>query len=385
MLRAIASACVLATLLSASPLGAGPKEDARRLNEEGTSLLKAERHPEARRRFEEAYALFQHDVIALNVALASLHLGEYEEAFHWLWLCEQAGVEPKLRTKWQKIHDVAMGELSSSHGIMTLTGLPRAALVLVDGAKRERLTAAQPRAWLPAGAHSVVVIAGGRHAQIDVEVRLGVSESYEVRFEGGLAGTLVVEDAVPGTLVFVDERNYGEVRPEGFQLSPGAYSVHLEAAGHEDQEMRVSIRAGARTTVQAALRPRADAARGEDPNANRGFGLPGTWSWVTMGAGAALLVSGGAVHGMIAASARDLDADLRAHRIDADRYEDDWASQVSGRAPIMYGLYATGGVALVTGATLWLTGVEGFSRRGALLTPLVGPGGGGLVLTLPLR
>jgi hypothetical protein len=385
MFRAITSACVLAALLLTSPIDAGPKEDARRLNEEGTGLLKAERHLEARQRFEEAYTQFQHDVIALNVALASLHLGEYQEAFHWLWMCEKGGVEPKLRTKWQKIHDVAMGELSTSHGIVTLTGLPRGALVLVDGAKQDRLSPAQPRAWLLAGAHSVVVIAGGRHAQIDVEVRPGVSGSYEVRFEGGLAGTLLVEGAAPGTLVFVDDRNYGEIRPEGFQLSPGAYTLRLESAGHEDQELRVSIRSGARATVQATLTPRVDAARGGRPGPGDASGVPGTWSWVTMGAGAALLVGGGIVHGMIAAAAGDLDADLRAGRIDADRYEDDWASEVSGRAPLMYGLYATGGVALATGATLWLTGVEGFSSRGAMLTPLIAPRGGGLVLTLPLR
>lgn len=365
---------VLALVALALPASAGPKEEARALNDQGTALLKAEDYAGARGKFEAAYALFQHEVIALNVALTALHLGQPEQAFDWLWGMDEASLNEKTRAKWQKIYDVARKELSATKGILRLDELPGEALVFIDGQKIEGLTAKRSKRWLSAGAHNVVVIADGKQSQVDVAISAGIVNPYAVRFEEGLVGTVIVETPVAGALLFVDGRNYGEVRGEGVELSPGEYKLTVRAAGYREYVARVRVASSRITKVKAALkRVGGEPVSGTKAAASKaGLRAPGLWAWVTMGSGLALFSGGVGLNIMVANAASDLDSrysksqagDLSpadASYLSGAEYKAAWDSDVSGQAPLVYGLYGVGATALITGATLWLLGVEGFT------------------------
>ena len=398
--RTMATTGFLLLLLTGAAL-AGPKEDARKLNDEGTELLKANDYRGARSKFEGAYKIFQHEVIALNVALTSLHLEEYETAFDWLWKVDPTALKEDLKAKYAKIHDVANQQLSATRGILKLENLPREALIFVDGQKTPGLGPQQPRKWLTAGDHSVVVISEGRHAQLDVAITRGVENPVEVRFAGGLAGTVLVECSEPGALIFVNDRNYGEVRPEGVTLGPGAYSVAVKKDGFRDYSAKVTVASGETARVNARLEKAPavvvtqlpDQKAGPTPPVvaarapSKGLGMPGLWSWVTLGAGAALVIGGGVVNGLMVKDAGDLNGQYNDQKIDAATYKRDFQTRVTDKGPVMYALYGVGGAALATGLALWLAGVPGFSSATAGPTAQVVPmalpdgAGAGLVVT----
>lgn len=401
----------LAVLLAASVALAGPKEDARKLNDEGTELLKANDYRNARTRFEAAYKIFQHEVIALNVALTSLHLEEYETAFEWLWKLDNATLKDDLKAKYAKIHDVAKQQLGATRGIVKLESLPGEALIFIDGQKTLGLGPKQPRKWLTAGDHSIVVISEGRHAQLDVTVTKGIENPFEVRFAGGLAGTVQIECSEPGALVFVNGRNYGEVRSEGVTLGPGAYTVAVRKEGFKEYSAKVTVTSGASARVTARLEKApavlvtqlADTKPGQtavpvaaSKATSKGLGMPGLWSWVTMGTGVALVIGGGVVNGLVVKDANDLDSRYNTSvegikngtittaspgYLSAADYTSQFRSKVTDKGPIMYALYGVGGAAVATGLALWLAGVPGFttatSGPTAQVLPMLVPGGAG--------
>jgi len=393
---------VLALVLAAGAAFAGPKEEARKLNDAGSELLKANDYRGARTKFEAAYGIFQHEVIALNVALTSLHLEEYETAFDWLWKVDPGTLKDDLKAKYTKIHDVAHAQLATTRGILKLESLPKEALIFVDGQKAPGLGARQPRKWLTAGDHSVVVISEGRHAQLDVTITRSVENPVEVRFAGGLAGTVLVECGEPGALIYVNGRNYGEVRPEGVTLSPGSYALAVRKEGFKEFASQVTVTSGETARVSARLekapkvlvtqlpdgRPEQAAvpvAAAKAPS--KGLGLPGLWSWVTMGAGVALVVGGGVVNGLVVKDANALNNDLKSGKINGEQYTDDFRSKVTNKGPAMYTLYGVGAAAAATGLALWLAGVPGFTTATAgptaqvLPLPLPGGAGAGVVVT----
>ena len=401
MMRRRVGVVVLALVFAAGTALAGPKEDARKLNDEGTELLKANDYRGARTKFEAAYRIFQHEVIALNVALTSLHLEEYETAFDWLWKLDQAALKDDLKAKYAKIHDVARAQLSATRGILKLENLPKEALIFVDGQKTPGLGLAQPRKWLTAGDHSVVVISEGRHAQLDVTITKGVENPVEVRFAGGLAGTVLVESSEPGALIYVNGRNYGEVRPEGVTLGPGAYKLAVRKEGFKEFAAQVTVTSGETARVTARLEKAPSVLVTQLPDArpdqaavpvatakapSKGIGLPGLWSWVTMGAGAALVIGGGVVNGLVVKDANALNSDYKNGTIDAQTYTDDFRSKVTNKGPVMYALYGVGGAAVATGLALWLAGVPGLTTATtgptASVQPLVLPGGAGVAVTV---
>lgn len=386
----------LVVLLLAGAALAGPKEDARKLNDEGAELLKSSDSRGARTKFEGAYAIFQHEVIALNVALTSLHLEEYEKAFEWLWKLDQASLKEDLKAKYAKIHDVAKQQLGATRGILRLENLPKEALIFVDGQRCPSLGARQPRKWLEAGDHSVVVISEGRHAQLDVTIAKGLENPVEVRFAGGLAGTVLVECGEPGALVFVNGRNYGEVRSEGLTLGPGAYALAVRKDGFKEFATKVTVASGETARVNARLekaagvvvtqlaetKPGAEATPGVAARgASKGLGMPGLWSWVTMGTGAALVIGGGVMHGLVVKDANDLNGQVNDKKISSEKYTSEFQSKVTDKGPAIYALYGVGGAAVATGLALWLAGVPGFttatSGPSAQILPMLLPGGAG--------
>jgi hypothetical protein len=405
MKRLLILAALHLVCLAPAALPAGPKEEARALNDEGTALLKTQDYPAAKARFEAAYRLFPHEVVALNVALADVYLNLFEDAFSWLWKVEDKTQDPKVKAKWDKIYEAAFKELSASSGILRVEALPEDAIVFVDGRKEPGVTVKSPRKWLKAGEHNLVVLAGGKQSQIDVNILKGVENAYAVHFAGGLAGTVLVDGAAPGALLYVNGRNYGEVRADGVMLSPGAYELVAKAEGFEDFHAKVEVEPGATAHVKAAM-PKKSGVRVTQMDGRKeplapatpavsekaaGFRLPGLWGWVTMGAGAALIVGGGVVNGIIVSNANSVNSKWKdlispTDPTDPDNalYRKEWDDKVAGKAPIMYALYGVGGVALAAGATLWLVGVDGFAagRKTALITPWVNPQGGGVTLTV---
>jgi len=391
----------LVVLLVASLALAGPKEDARKLNDEGTELLKANDYRNARTKFEAAYKIFQHEVIALNVALTSLHLEEYETAFEWLWKLDPSTLKEDLKAKYAKIHDVAKAQLGATKGIVKLENLPKEALLFIDGQKTPGLGPNQPRKWLTAGDHSIVVISEGRHAQLDVTITKGIENPLEVRFASGLAGTVQIECSEPGALVFVNGRNYGEVRPEGVTLGPGAHTIAVRKDGFKEYTTKVTVTSGETARLNARLEkapavmvtPLADGKPGQaavpsvtTKAASKGLGMPGLWSWVTLGTGAALVIGGGVVNALVVKDADSLNGQYKDGTLSAKEYSDQFRSKVTNKGPIMYALYGVGGAAVATGLALWLAGVPGFTTATpgptAQVVPMLVPGGAGVAVTV---
>lgn len=163
----------------------------------------------------------------------------------------------------------------------------------------------------------------------------------------------------PGAMLSIDDRPLG-LTPLTLELNPGQHRYRLVLEGHETKGGSFDLRVDRSLDVAAALEPErarpavttaehagaAHEPRAHDRSAPSDSGARiGTWTWLTLGAGAALL--GGALGFELRRA--QLDAELgRASQLDyQDRHDAMTASQTTAR--VLAGL---GAGALVAGGVL---------------------------------
>ncbi len=162
----------------------------------------------------------------------------------------------------------------------------------------------------------------------------------------------------PGAALSVDDRALG-LTPLTFELNPGLHRYRLALAGHETVEGSFELRVDRSLDVEAELTeareaPSAPAAPGAhaDARAERDAGEParsgarvGTWTWVSLGAGTALL--GGALGFEWRRSQLDGELEQASQADYQDRHDAMTAHQTSARV-----LAGVGAGALIAGGVL---------------------------------
>ncbi len=300
------------------------------LYRQGNTAAAAERWDEALALWARAEALAPQWKYAFNQASVLAFLGRPAEA--WA-ACERArahGVPPEhageVDAEQRRIEDVLLAD----HALLALTVEPADACVTLDGAP----LAASGRAILRRATSRLVVAREG-HATLDEPWAhpIGARTSRTVRLASlPLAASAATSGAAAPAGATGATR--GSATPTG--AASGAVAPTGATRGSATPAGAASV---------AATPPGPFAAAAPDPDAAPAAGPHPAWKWVAFGAGAAAGAAGGLL-------LLDADAHRRPEvfRSDAAAAEEAYTSR---RDPGL-ALAITAGVALATGAILWL-------------------------------
>ncbi|HWL87833.1 MAG TPA: PEGA domain-containing protein [Polyangiaceae bacterium] len=171
---------------------AGPRERSRAAFRRGVARVKAGDYAGARDAFEEAYRLFAHPSILLNLGLARVKIGEYVEAEQNLlaFLLDDGGAAPEE----QRSARAALATVRAHLGTLSIQVNPAFALVTLDGKTLPAVPGSPWEVRVVAGEHAL-------HAEVDgytpfdrtVTVSPGASQSESI----GLVQVVAPEPTAP--------------------------------------------------------------------------------------------------------------------------------------------------------------------------------------------
>jgi hypothetical protein len=249
-------------------------------------MVAQRRYREALELYDVAYAASPNAAILFNKARVHHLLGELPQALANLERFD-AEAPPDLRAKVP--------------GLQTFLAEVRAKVATVvvkcnvDGARvtiADRAAGATPLApiRLNAGKGTIDVIAEGYHAYSrPIEYPGGATLVLDVTLIHKDRSVLTVKSNISGTTAYVDGRRLGAT-PGETPVAPGAHTVRVERSGFDPRETTVNVFAGEKKEVLV------------DP-LERPSVTSRWWFWT----GAAVLLVGGVVIGVVAASERPRD------------------------------------------------------------------------------
>jgi hypothetical protein len=417
--REVAAAVVALAILSMAPAARGetPQDKAKSLAKAAEVMYGEGRLDQALPLFLKAYELDPAPALLYNIARIHDKKGELARAreYYEKYVALETDVErqSKGRVKLEAVLDRIPGRL-------VVESDPPGATMEVDG---RPVTAGRP-VEVRRGSHDVsgrmdryqpskriVEVAPGGETRVKLEMR-------------PLPGNLVVNCEVKGARVTVngtDTRTTPLDRP--YVLPPGRHVVEVTAAGYEKTVAVAQVEGGVTAVVDIALKvlPKppapspvapppvtAPVARKPAPTAVSEpalLALPAVsekapasyspWSWISLGTGAALVVTGGVMtalagveRGKVDDAATWPDGTVKAGsmtRLEALSIE----SKANQMSDASIGLYAVGGVAVVTGVILAILDATSPRSRASADLPVgssplafsayATPGGGALV------
>jgi hypothetical protein len=136
-----------------------PERLAERLNEEGKKLVVAGRYEEALDKFRASLKAYQLSNALFNVGSMLYTLKQFEEAFPYLDYTLRAPLDPRQREIVNNYRESIIGQLKTTHAVITLDTSPPGAIVTVNN---KRLPFETPmKILLPFGATDIMVEAQG--------------------------------------------------------------------------------------------------------------------------------------------------------------------------------------------------------------------------------
>ena len=237
--------------------------------------------------------------------------------------------------------------LSRTHALLDVSPSPPEAVVTLDGVV---LPGPPPyERWVPAGPHQLRVQLDGYEAsEQTLTVAAGERRPIQVALApAAVAGTLVVRSNQPDARVFVDDLFVGVAPVRLADVAAGEHDLRIQKDGMSTWSRTVDVRPDQVIDIGAELVAAAVPPPAETSNDALG--------WAGIGVGAALLVTGGVLHGL----AFDAAGEANALPLTSPTYATDFdgaASRGEALEITAYVGYGLGAAALGAGITLLATG-----------------------------
>ena len=312
-MRRIAVVLVFTAFLSSALAEDGPVERGQKMSQAAVELARSGSYAEAITLFEKAYDLTGDSMILYNIGQVAARMGDLPKAKEYL---ERFLKVEKRPADLQRGREALAEVLARWPGWLRVTSPTQGALVEVDGKPVGRTPLKQPIELSP-GTHALKVIAPGKRVfERQVEVAASEATSLSAVLEEE-PGRLRVQVEPATAHVRIDGKVVERGRGGSVELAPGSHFVRVEAEGYEAEEKTVEMKAGVEARLDVALRKKAApivvAVKSEPPKAVAANDLSAktpviekkglsTMSWVLIGTGAAAVVAGGIVAGVLLAN-----------------------------------------------------------------------------------
>ncbi|NOZ00650.1 MAG: PEGA domain-containing protein [Deltaproteobacteria bacterium] len=373
--RAVSLLCTLTTALvlalaAAAPLTASAQSRGR----EAAKVIERALH-DARSRdyggavagFKRAWELTRDPAHLFNIATLYLRrLNDPESAWKYaLEYRDLATTGDGKREARALVRDIEAA-LRKTHGKIVVKVEPPTADLYLDS-KEAGGRMSSGVVWAMPGRHAVLAEAPGyRPSSTAVKVRRGVETSVTLVLRPEKAFLEVISD-IPGYACILDDEPVG-VTPLRRVVEPGPHRIRVESRGHRPYEQKIDLSPGETLVVRADLAS-ADlrqSAPPKDASDARAMSAGRIGSWVAMGTGSAMVVTGAVLYGLAWRDYKDAD-----NLQPGPNYDADFDARVSvGRkkAYASYGLLGAGAAALGVGLILYFV-------LPAEQTVTIGPGG----------
>lgn len=231
--------------------------EAQRLFAQGVALAGEERWGDAVAYFRRSRALIERPGTVFNIAVALVRLGRASDALEALG--DFLRIADPQSERVRRAEAERMQALVSATLVrLELSVSPTVARVVVDGTARAERGPLRTVSLDP-GRHTLLVSAPD-HAERRLEVSTLPGETTRVSVHltpttGRLVVIVTPLDArlrIDGALVDTTRESNGAI---GVSLMPGRHRLRVDADGREATERDVTLRAGARTTLQLDLAP----------------------------------------------------------------------------------------------------------------------------------
>ncbi len=381
MIVLAAALLILPGLAQAQDRGASEK-----FNERARGAYDRGSFPEALELFVKAYETFPDTRYLFNAGKACTRLKDYQSALHYygrfLALSPEDRGAKKLR---QEMASLERGLKRRGLLPLSLTSSPEGALVTLNGAVNPHLRLTPVRLWVKPGEHSLrLELDGYQPLEQRVEVKKAKTLDLTLSQKQRKATVTVLCKAGRESCSVSVDRAPAQVLPAGgkaLKLEGGRHLLTFTAPGRVAQTKELMLKSGAQETLEVTLKreqaavklvpPTAGAAvkqqeppKGLDvvkkvpvkPKDQAPEGAAGSstrtsayriWSYVTMGVGAASVITGVALYSVGSVRMNNAQDDFRTGDL---RYSTYWDRFTSGRDLANAGLWTTG-AGLVVGAT----------------------------------
>lgn len=219
----------------------------RALKEQGDAQFRARQYLDAVATYDRAYAAHPDVRVLYNKGRALEALGRYAEALSTLRRFEGAA-SPELRARLQGLSGL-MEQIAQRVGALVVrVDVPGAQVVWGDQVLGT--TPLSGPVLVNAGVAKLQVLKEGFFPfEQDVTVQGGGSTSFDVTLKSKARhGKLVVDSAVSGASISVDDRRIG-VAPTEVLLVPGTHRVTARRRGYEDATTQVVLEAGQHRSI----------------------------------------------------------------------------------------------------------------------------------------
>ena len=380
-----AAAAAVWTLWGGLSYAEGEQEKALVLAEAAQVLAKKGDLDGAIRLFQEAYDLYHEPVLLFNIGRMHDKKGDLAKAREYYERFLKEATDPREIELGRKRLDALLDRMP---GLLVVETEPGSATVVLDN---------EPVGPSPVGPvevrrgpHEVRAVQSGFEPAVQ-EVVVNPGEQTRLRLVlTPIATPLTVTCNCPGASVEVDGDFIGTGPIEKVvKVSPGEHRVTVRPERGEVVVRMVEVKAGVAEQVAVELPRAVPETRFEEARVSmrqeRRFA---PWQWVSLGVGAAALVSGGVLTYL---ASQDRDRITGAERRDGvvtgiSRPQAlSLAAEANKKEKAGYALFAIGGVGVATGVVLWiLDASRGASRESGAL-PILSPTADGVGLALNQR
>lgn len=371
---------VLLLMVGGAAGGVAAETKADRLHKKMIELFKAGKYRETVDVTKRLYELTKKAKYLVNIGTCFDQLKDDEQAIHYYqkFLREDATspLRPRIGAKVEEIRT----RLSQHKREVSFVTEPSGAELVIDG---RTLLTTPVTVWLTFGKHQVELRKPGHVTKrVTLTVASGplLQRDYKLEMVKKVA-YLVVNSNVDGARVFIGKRLMGLTPLPRTAIEPGSYMLRVVSPKHREWRNPVTLETNQATVVQADLTLSEVVSSGTSVKKMRLAG------WILLGIGAALVVSGGAVHGLGYKKIKDANDQLNpkvkagtAVQADFDSYNSKYTSGTN-MYKAAYALYGIGGAALVTSVVLLVVkpkSAETITSQRFRLVPSLGPTSVGL-------
>jgi len=367
------------------------EEKARKLNESAIKAYKDQKFLEAIDFWLQAceYANVEQLIkLHKNLGLALHKLEREAEAWYHLTLFMKRapGTDAGVAKTVQELEE----SLRKLHIKVRIDSQPTGATVLLPPGDRMHTLKTPFAWWLPQGEYGLELkLPDYKDSKQTLRVSVDGTDSFTFILEPlPKTGLLKLVGKSEGSSVRVNGKVQGPI-PYEADLLPGKYKVEVHYASGESWSDEVEVKIG-RTTERkvvfgVAVKP---------IKPGRPSGGDSTWKWITLGAGVALVASGGLFSSIAAGGIDEYDkvnqkyagiksaSDPQYLSAYIPEYNAVWGDHIEPYLNTSYVLYGLGGAAIVTSVSALLFMDRSSDADTTLgLVPIVGPGHAGACIT----